>query len=203
MSYELLVNLVKKTTINMAKRFSKLKYALETLRTPNSTTATPDAPAGTIARKYQDYKAGKVQLTYPRSEGSKPESILKVSIMPFYFGGAVGSEAIVAQSQRADEESTLAGIQTACNQITTDPELHARLAKFKPAKVTIFNFGATSTTETSQITGVKYSKKAGASYTFPYGANATEKTDSAVRKDILAAVKTLGTASASFSSEKY
>jgi hypothetical protein len=203
MIYELLVTQVNKTITNMAKRFSRLKYALQTLRTPNSTAAAPDAPTGTIARRFQDYKAGKVTVSYIREGTSKPGEILKVSILPFYFGGVAGTEAIVAQSKRADERTELDGVQTQCNQITVNAETHAKLAKFIPAKATVFDYGATTSPETSKITGIRYDKKAGNSYTFPFGASTTEKTPGEVRKGIVVAVKALGTASVSFSSEKY
>jgi hypothetical protein len=186
----------------MAKRFSRLKYALEALKVPNSTTEPPDAPSGTVARKFQLFKAGKVNLKYPRNDGSKPEQLLEVSVLPFYFGGAAGTEAIVKQSKRADTEGTLGGVQTACNQITVNQETHAPLAKFQPAKATVFDFTGAKTPATSQITGLKYDKRTGKSFTFPYGASATEKTAAAVEKTILAAVKALATASVSFKSEK-
>ncbi len=187
----------------MAKRFSRLKYALTTLRTPNSTAAAPDAPTGTIAKKFQDYAAGKVKLVYPRDESSLPKEILKVSVLPFYFGGLAGNETIVAQSKRADIETTMNGVQTNCNQITVNYETHKVLRGFIPAKATVFDYGTGTTNPPSQITGVRYTKRNGASYTFPYGASATEKAEGAVRKDIAAAVVTLGTASVSFTSEKY
>jgi hypothetical protein len=187
----------------MAKRFSRLKYGLDMLRTPNSTAAAPDAPTGTVARRFQDYKAGKVKPTYVRDAASKPGEILKVSVLPFHFGGVANTELIVAQSKRADERPELAGVQTACNQVTANFTLHTKGGKFRPAKATVFDFGTTSTAELSQITGIRYSKKAGNSYTFPYGASATEKAESEVRKGIIAAVDALGTSSVSFSSEKY
>jgi hypothetical protein len=187
----------------MAKRFSRLKYALDTLRTPNSTAVAPDAPAGTIARKFQDYKAGKVKLTYTRLEGSRPGKIQKVSILPFYFGAADGTEAIVAQSARAVLNTDLTPVRTQCNQKVANLETDARLARFIPAKATVFDYGTASAPETSQITGIKYNKKVGNSYTFPFGASATEKTPAEVRKGILAAVVTLGSASVSFTDEKY
>ena len=174
MIYELLVTQVNKIVINMAKRFSRLQYALQALRTPNSAAAAPDAPAGTIARRFQDYKAGKVTVSYTRTAESKPGEILKVSILPFYFGGVAGSEAIVAQSKRADDKSELDGVQTQCNQITVNAEIHAKLAKFIPAKATVFDYGATTTPETSKITGISYDKKVGNSYTFPFGAGTAE-----------------------------
>lgn len=201
MIYKLLVIQVNKTVINMARRFAKLKYGLDMLRAPNSTTPAPDAPAGTVARKFQDYKGGKVKLTYTRSAASKPGEIIKVSILPFHFGGEAGSEAIVAQSKRADEKSEMSGVQTQCNQITVNSVIHKKLARFIPAKATVFDYGTTTTSETSQITGIRYDKKAGNSYTFPYGASTAEKAEREVRKGILAAVETLGTASVSFKGE--
>ncbi|NJK58733.1 MAG: hypothetical protein HC939_23515 [Pleurocapsa sp. SU_5_0] len=187
----------------MVKRFSRLKYALETLRTPNSTAAAPDAPAGTVARKFQDYKGGKVKLTYTRSADSKPGQIQKVSILPFYFGGAENSEAIVAQSARAILNSDLSAVRTQCNQKVANFETDAKLSRFIPAKATVFDYGTATTSETSQITGIRYDKKTGNSYTYPFGASATEKTPGEVRKGILAAVTALGTASVSFSDERY
>lgn len=184
------------------KRFSRLKYALTTLRTPNSTGETPDAPAGTVAKNFQDFAGGKTKLTYPRAEGSKPGEILTVSVLPFYYAGATGRETLVAQSKRADDQATMDGVQTACNQIAADLETHSRLADFIPAKATVFDFDSTSTTETSQITGLRYEKRGGASYTFPYGASATETAERNVRQDIITAVNAIGTASVSFTSEK-
>ncbi|NJO98636.1 MAG: hypothetical protein HC764_23730 [Pleurocapsa sp. CRU_1_2] len=176
---------------------------METLRTPNSTAPAPDAPAGTVARKFQDYKAGKVTVSYTREASSKPGEILKVSILPFYFGGVAGTEAIVAQSKRADDKAELSGVQTQCNQVTVNAETHAKLSRFIPAKATVFDYGTATTSETSKITGIRYDKKAGNSYTYPFGANTTEKTPGEVRKGILAAVTALGTASVSFSDERY
>jgi hypothetical protein len=186
----------------MVKRFSRLKYALQALRPPNSEAEPPDAPAGSVARKFQLFKAGKVDLKYPRDEGSRPEQLKEVSILPFYFGGAVGTEAIVKQSKRADEAESMGSIQTACNQITVDLLTHGTLAKFQPAKATVFDVGAGTKPAKSQITGIDYKKRNGKSYTFPYGASTTEKTPAAVEKTILTAVKALKTASVSFKSEK-
>jgi hypothetical protein len=185
------------------KRYSRLKYGLDILRPPNSTAPAPDAPVGTVARKYQDYAGKKVKLTYVRSATSKPEALLKVSILPFYYGGVAGTEAIVNQSKRADIASNLGGIQTQCNQVTVNFDTHKKLSNFIPAKVTVHDFTNTVTKEVSKITGLNYDKKAGASYTFPFGATTTEKSPSEVIKGILAAVNTLGTASASFTPEKY
>lgn len=184
------------------KRFSRLQYGLTMLRTPTGTGTIPDAPAGTVAKEFQDFKAGKKDINYPRAEASKPGSIEKVSILPFYFAGAAGKETIVSLSKRADDKTEFDGIQTACNHITADYDLHGTLANFIPAKAVVFDAGTTSTTATSQITGKRYEKRAGASYTFPYGASATEQAERNVRQDILTVVNTLTNVSVSFSSEK-
>lgn len=184
------------------KRFSRLQYGLTMLRTPTGTGTIPDAPTGTVAKEFQDFKAGKKDINYPRAEASKPGSIKKVSILPFYFAGATGKETIVSLSQRADDKTELASVESACNHIAADYDLHGTLANFIPAKAVVFDAGSTSTTATSQITGKRYEKRAGASYTYPYGASATEQAERNVRQDILTAVQALTTASVSFSSEK-
>ncbi len=187
----------------MARRFSRLKYALTTLRTPNSNAPTPDAPANTIARNFQDFASGKTKLVYSRDDNSNPGEILKTGILPFFFGGNPANGAIVALSKRADEKATLDSVQSACNHVTYDPESQTKIQGFKPAQVTVFDYGTGSASPTSQITGIKYSKRIGNSFTFPYGASATEKAENKVRGDILIAVEALTTASASFHSEKY
>lgn len=185
------------------KRFSKLKYGLTMLRSPNSTGDTPDAPAGTVAKNFQDFAAGKKKLSYPRDEASKPGELLKISVLPFYFGGAAGKETIVTQSRRGDEQGSMNGVQSACNQIAADPETHSVLRGFVPAKAVVFDFGTATTSTTSQITGIRYDKRNGNSFTFAYGASATENAEGNVRADILTAVDAIGTASVSFTSEKY
>lgn len=184
------------------KRFNRLKYGLTMLRTPNATGATPDAPTGSVAAEFQDFISKKKVLSYPRAEASKPGEILTVSVLPFYYAGAAGRETLVAQSKRADDQATMDGVQSACNQLAPDLDTHSKLADFIPAKATVFDYDATSTTETSQITGLRYEKRTGASYTFPYGASATETAERNVRQDILTAVQAIGTASVSFTSEK-
>lgn len=187
----------------MARRFKNLDYALKLLRTPTGTGTPPSAPAGSILKEYQDYASGAKAITYTRTEDSKPEAILKISVLPFFFGGVDGSEAIVSQSKRSDDNSALSGIQTACNQKAVDLDTHKTLRGFIPAKATVFDFTGGTTTPNSKITGVKYTKRTGKSYTFPYGASAAEKAEGNVRKDILTAVTAVATASVSFTSEKY
>lgn len=187
----------------MAKRFKNLEYALKMLRTSSTATSTPQAPEGSHLRQYQEFASKQRAVSYTRDSSSNPESIIKVAVLPFYFGGDDTKGTLVAQSKRADDASTMSGVQTACNQITANPQTHVKLHGFKPARATVFDYGTTVTSETSKITGVKYKKRSGKSYTFPFGASASEKKESEVRKGITAAVVTLGTASVSFSPESY
>ncbi|NJL53091.1 MAG: hypothetical protein HC930_14500 [Hydrococcus sp. SU_1_0] len=187
----------------MVKRFSKLEYALKTLRTPTGTGAAPAAPAGSILKKYQDYAAGSVTLEYPRAADSKQGNILKVSVLPFFFGGGEQTGTIVSLSKRASEGSTIGSVKAACNHVVADESVHDERRGFQPAKATIFDYTGTNTSQVSKITGVKYQAKGGKSFTLPYGASATEKSESAVRKDIITAVKAISTASVSFKSERY
>lgn len=187
----------------MAKRFSRLKYALDTLRTPTGTGTTPNPPAGSVLEKFQEVYSKKRKLTYTRDSGSNAQEILKVTILPFFFGAAPDSQTIVAQSKRANDNSDFNAVQEACNQIPANIETDSVLKGFSPAKVTLFKPTGATKSEPSQITGVKYTKKLGASYTFPYGASATEKAEGNVRKDILSKVPETSKATLSFTSEKY
>jgi hypothetical protein len=186
----------------MAKRFSKLQRALETLRTPTGEGVVPDAPAGTILANYQDYRKGAVVIKYPRSASSLPEELIVSTVLPFFYGGVATSGAIVKFSKRASEASAADGIQQSCNLLAVDPETHSYKRKFIPAKVTAFVGTGSETEETSKITGAKYSKRGGQSYTFPYGASVAEATESQVRKDILTGVGSAENISLSFRSEK-
>ena len=186
----------------MGKRFNRLDYALKSLRTPTGTGTTPDAPTGSILANYQEVASGKKTLSYPRAEASKPGNILQVSVLPFFFGGTTGSEAIVSFSKRVSDETTLDTVESACNHIVVDVDAHQEVKGFFPAQATVAVFDGTDSNKTSQITGVPYNSKDRKSYTFPYGASATEKAEGNVRKDILTAVNALANASVSFSSEK-
>lgn len=179
-----------------------MKRALELLRTPNSNTPAPDAPQGSILKNFQDFNSKKTIVSYPRSEDSKPGSIEKVSVLPFYFGGADDKQTLVPFSQRVDDESSLDGVQSACNHVQADVENHLELRGFIPAKATVTVLSGTTSQETSKITGIRYQKRNGKSYTLPYGASNAEKAEGNVRADIVAAVNALGNAAISFTSEK-
>ena len=186
----------------MARRFSRLEHALKTLRTPNNTGLVPEAPSGTILAKYQDYAKGAVVVNYPRSSGSLPEELIQTTVFPFFYGGVATTGAIVRFSKRAAEAGTVDAIQQVCNLVAVDPESHSYKRKFVPAKVTAFVGTGSETAATSKITGVRYSKRNGQSYTFPYGASVAEPKESQVRKDMVVATAANENISLSFRSER-
>lgn len=170
----------------MAKRFSRLKYALRTIQSPTGTSNNQPA-AGSILEKFQQYQVGGADINYPRAATSKPKSLLQFAVQPFAF--AVGTTyALVPLSQRVDENTGIDAVQTACNLAPATTAGAAIFRGFIPAKVTVMIKGAQSDTQKfSQITGIPYNPVEGASYTLPYGKSATNENEMEVRNAITAA----------------
>ena len=190
----------------MTKRFKSYKKALELLRNPTTGASAGNPPTGSILEKYKQWRGGEVQVSYPRSQESKQISILDVSIHPFGLSPTATNLAIVGFSQRVSSATgNLANIKTACNHSPVDLDAHAKRVNFRPAKAIVFVPEATqSTTEVaSQITGVRYDPREGASYTFPYGQKTGATTEGEVRTDIQTAVATIAGATVSYKSENF
>ena len=132
------------------------------------------------------------------------DRILKVSVNPFGYPTAEGNLAIVPISQRASLSTVGTAIRTAAN-IDDETEVGAQtLSGFIPAKATIFA-GTGATTEVadgSKITGLRYDKRNGASYTIPYGASVARPKEVEVRAAIKAALVASPNATVSFKSER-
>lgn len=180
----------------MPKRFNNLDAALKYLRPPTAPEGelAPDAPTGSQLRKYQDYKAGKVSVTYTRATSSNPGNIDEVSLQTFALPAANTARYIVPISSRAKTNYTTAGVSTAELNIS-DPIAGGAVEIFgyTPARVTIANVtGTTATTVASKLTGKPYKKKATATYTFPFGSKATNGSFSEVKAAITAAVAASG-----------
>lgn len=187
----------------MSKRFTRLEAALKYIR-PGQGGAIADAPSGTPLRLYQDWKAGRRVIEYTRDGGSNPDRILKVSVNPFGYPTTEGSLAVVPVSQRAILSTVGAAIKTAAN-IEDETEVGAQeLRGFIPAKAIIFaGTGTASTTgEPSEITGLRYKKRNGASFTIPYGASVSKPREVEVRAAIKAVLVSSPNATVSFKSEK-
>ena len=187
----------------MGKRFSRLEAALKYIRTGQGVTAV-DAPAGSALREYQDWKAGRRVINYTRDPNSNPDKILQVSINPFGYAVDAANLAICPFSQRARNSSVGTALIGAANVTIGTPAGAQDLKGFIPAKATIFaGTGSTGgTEEPSEITGLRYKKKPGASYTVPYGAAPGKIQESEVRKDIRTAIAGVANATVSFKSER-
>lgn len=190
----------------MAKRrFSRLRYALKSLQSPLGGTDNNPA-AGSILGNYKDFRDGKIVVDYTRDAASKPGSLVEVAVSPFYKILDATTPARVKMSKRVLDQGALAGTRTASNLITTVPAGAVEEQDYVPAKAIVFIPGVQAETlETSQITGVKYNPKEGASYTIPLGQATGEIYEGEVRGLVLVAVAAIaGTikSTVSFTSEK-
>lgn len=186
----------------MSKRFKRLEYALRTLQTPTGSSDN-DPPAGSVLEEYQRFKLGKKDITYTRAETSNPGAFDNVSIEPFGYP-ITTQHTIVPASNRALTNTTLNAVITACG-IGNPPNGNATaLFDFTPARVTVFipSGGAAPQPEPSQITGIRYRKRGGNSWTLPYGQRTGKTNESEVRADIRAAAPGGSNWTISFNSEE-
>jgi hypothetical protein len=159
----------------MPKRFNNLDAALKYLRPAGAdeNTEVPDAPANSQLRLYQDYKAGKRLVKYPRETGSNPGDIKPVALKPFALPSADTKKFLVGASNRALTNFSAAGVTAAILNIDSTPEgLNdvEEILGFTPARAIVKNVtGTTGASKTSKITGDSYKSKANDSYTFPFG----------------------------------
>ncbi len=191
----------------MAKRFNNLDAALRYLRptASGSDGAVPDAPAGTPLKKYQDWKAGKVDIDYPRAASSNPGNLVSVSIKPFALPSSATDEYVISISNRSQGQYALFGLSVAALGINTVDSNDIRAIGFKPAKASCRNVtGATASSKTSKLTGLPYKAKSNVSYTFPFGAITAQPSYSDQKAAIIALVIAAGeTKSVSFAPERF
>ena len=131
----------------MGRRFSALKRALKTLRSPTATegSVTPTAPAGSILRNYQEYAADQKEITYPRAASSLPGNEKVISIKPFAYVPASTIEIESTISGRASTNLALFGLSEAEMGFTSPAvETVQEMAGFKPAKAICKNGGEMS-----------------------------------------------------------
>lgn len=188
----------------MAKRFSRLKYALKAIQDPTSDTEANRPPAGSILFKYNEFAIGSRDVEYPRDPDSNPGELKTVGVNPFGYPVSAESLVKVPISNRVLTNQTLSASRDAANIQTNTSAVVLDLDGFVPAKATVFIEAATqpTTPETSKITGVRYKKRAGTSFSFPYGSKTGEIHESVVRAGIQVAVVQITRGSVSFKSEK-
>lgn len=193
----------------MPKRFNKLKAALRYLRplSGGENATTPDAPAGTALKKFQDYLSGKTKIEYTRSNSSKPGEILDVSLRPFAFAAADARTIRTTISTRA--QSNIGTFELSLVQLGLDetPEATAiEMVGFKPARAICRHTTGTTPGSpiSSKITGQSYRTKAATTYTFPVGRTTNEPTWAEQRSVIANKIELLsGTKSVSFKPEVF
>ncbi|MEH1810884.1 MAG: hypothetical protein V7K26_00085 [Nostoc sp.] len=190
----------------MTKRFNNLNAALKYLRPTTAAidAPTPDAPTGSQLKQFQDFKAGKLNITYVREANSNQIAIDNVALLPFANGSASTDKFIVPISRRALNGIALAGISVDILNISTTLTGADIISGFTPARATVRNtVGTTPTPKDSKITGAPYKKRGESkSYTFPFGTKITNGSYAEIRGAIIAGVSDADTnRSVSFQNE--
>ncbi|WP_017314924.1 hypothetical protein [Mastigocladopsis repens] len=172
-------------------KYNALNAALKYLRNVGNSedTPVPNAPAGTQLARYQDYKAGKINVNYVRSAGSNPGDLEEVDVKPFAVAAASTTLAMVDYSQRARNNIGQTGLSVdALNHVATSAN-SSRIISFVPARATVVIYGLTDgVATTSKITGRPYKKRNNTSYTYPFGQGADAPNYAAAKAAIANAV---------------
>lgn len=190
--------------LRMAKRFNNLDAALKYLRSTSAAedAVTPDAPAGSQLKRYQDFVAGKIRVEYTRATTSNQIALDEVALLPFSNPSASTEKYLVDVSRRAKNRIADAGIDIGILNISDTLTGASRVYGFTPARATVRNVtGTTATLKDSKITGAPYKSKAASSFTFPFGSQAANGSYSEIRNAIIAAVGASGNRSVSFKPE--
>jgi len=161
----------------MAKRFSRLKFAVKMLE-----GTTP--PAGSALANFLLFQAGNPEYTPKPAAGAvepRGGSIIR-GVSPFGkpIGTANANSEKVAISGRAFNQIAAVGLDatgTGANNLNL-LETFNNAGSFEPAKITIFVGASGSGDPTkSTITRLSYKKRVGNSYTYPFGATGTAPND--------------------------
>jgi len=161
----------------MAKRFSRLKFAVKMLE-----GTTP--PAGSALANFLLFQAGNPEyVPKPGAGAMEPRGGTIVrGVSPFGkpIGTANANSEKVAISGRAFNQVTAVGLDatgTGANNLNL-LETFNNSGNFEAAKITVFVGASGSGDPTrSTITRLSYKKRAGNSYTYPFGATGTAPND--------------------------
>lgn len=192
----------------MGRRFNNLDAGLRYLRPVGSDpdAIVPDAPTGTALRKYQEYKAGKVNIDYPRAAGSLPGELNIIVLKPFGLPAAdTGNYRTSISNRSAGQYSTFGLTALELGIDTTLQDTDKDAAGYIPAKAICRNItGTTASSKTSKVTGLPYKSKTNASYTFPVGRTTGNPSWSEQKAVIIAAVSAAtGNKSVTFKPERF
>jgi|688.fasta_scaffold53938_5 hypothetical protein len=192
----------------MGKRFGNLNAALKFLRPTSAAEGTPipNAPSGTPLAKFQDYKAGKVDLDYPRGTSSLPGDTKVITLKPFALAADSTVLLKTTISNRSLTNLSTFGLTEEEAGFTSPPDDNGvEVEGFVPAKAVCRNTtGTTASTKNSKVTGLPYKSKANSSFTFPIGRTTANAVWGEQKAAILAQViASGGNKSVSFKPEKY
>lgn len=161
----------------MVKRFSRLKFAVKMLE-----GSTP--PAGSALANFLLFQAGNPEYTPKPAAGAvepRGGSIIR-GVSPFGkpIGTANANSEKVAISGRAFNQITAVGLDatgSGANNLNL-LETFNNSGSFEAAKIIVF-MGASGAGDStrSTITRLQYKKRAGNSYTYPFGATGTAPND--------------------------
>jgi hypothetical protein len=183
---------------NQMERFSNLKDAIKKGRTGAKVTA------------FKDWRADGAPATTPAPAMPTKGPSVKKALLPFYLGATdFTSFAIVKLSGRAFGGLSAVGMTEAKLCLSDIPDIIPGTSSYEigdglsPAKAVIFLPGTGSSLTKSRITGANYKKRAGATYTLPFGKKdiAGRRDQKGMRAQILAGI--LAGASVSFKEEVY
>lgn len=168
----------------MGQRFNNLQFAYEALVLGNFNVE--QLPANNPIRKYYEWRSDpeKRQIG-DRVASSKPGSLELIGIIPFGQDHAADTGfAVKASSRSITKASGIAALNTQFDNAATLPAGYIRNPGFTPAKC-IFAQEQSGTTQTSVITGKRYTKTQGPSWTIPIGQGSTREFEIEVQTDIL------------------
>lgn len=168
-----------------------LQNALLLLRTPGQTqTGLPEPPANSQLHNYWELATGNRKLDYTRAPSSSPGKLVVAKIYPFGVDHPATDPkpSLVKFSNRAKGVmSAQIGSDSDLNHAANSADAIDRGRKFRAATITIFNPNGTDTEILSQTLRRRYKKRGGASYSYPFGSNATDTLRySEVKADLLA-----------------
>ncbi|HBL10171.1 MAG TPA: hypothetical protein DD379_01810 [Cyanobacteria bacterium UBA11162] len=160
--------------------------------TAGETGQTPDAPAGTRLRYYQDWRKGAREVNYVRVAASNPGKLESTVIELFSVAGT-NNKATAKYSKRSGDAVTSIGLSpTALGYGTVNANF---LGSYTPAKITVYTGGARSTTSTpSKLTGKPYKGRTQAkTYTLPFGKTSANPSYAEAAKALITAAKAAAT----------
>ena len=168
------------------KRFGRIKQAIK------------NGATGGYLDKYKTYMSGGTPVTrvMPPRNGTK-------RFMAHPFGMPVtNNDWFVLMTGRADSARSGFGCSDAVLNLSAVTPTTASRPDWEPSKVVVKKMTGTNMPKTSDITGLKYQKQGGDSYTMPFGAAGT-KEEFVVQNEIMTAISTSGlTCSVTFRPER-